>query len=111
MVLEIEDHGMLVMGVSIRFGAAHQMFGGLALDRWDEELGRRVGTARGCDFLLQMLKLFGALRLDQIKGKYVYALRRNSKHQALIEGLQRPEPDGGRMFVLKEWAKVWESRL
>jgi len=101
----IEDHGCLTLMVHLDFGVSSQGFGGFALDRWDEERNRRVGTAEGGDFVLRLLTLFGVDRLEQIVGAYVYAIRESDFGP--IVGLARTDPDGGAEFMVKDWREDW----
>lgn len=79
--------------------------------RGDEPTGtRRTGSAEGADFIVRMLELFGVAQLDQIEGRYVYAIYEGDAWSALI-GLELPEPDGGRTFMLPIWRKeaAWKE--
>ena len=104
--LEIEDHGILTLLVDLhKEGGLHQGFGMYSLDDWDEKLQRRKGTASGMDFVIQIMKVFGVNKLEDIKGKMCYALYRPDN--ALIKGIQALEIDGGERFTIQEWCKLW----
>ena len=108
--LFIEDHGLLTLYVMLDFGGSTQGFGGFALDEWSKEDDRRVGTAAGLDLVLQLLALFGVNRLDEIKGRTVYALRDDKDGwNDPIAGLELPAFDGGRVFSVDAWRKRWYS--
>jgi hypothetical protein len=103
--LTLEDHGILTLWLHLVFNGSGQGFGGRALDAWDEAKNRRVGTALGLDYILQMLALFKVDTLGAIKGRYVYALR-NEPYGDII-GLELPEPDGSTRFVVEVWLAEW----
>jgi hypothetical protein len=108
--LEIEDHGCLWINLDIDFGGSGQGFGCVALDDWDEKKKRRVGTAGGLDFIIQILNLFGAKRLNEIEGKPVFALYTNEHHFGdKIIGLETPKFDGGKSFLIEDWRNEWFS--
>ena len=101
-----EDHGLLTVYVHLRFAGSGQGFGGFILDTFDKARGRRVGTAMGLDFVLCLLALFDVDRLDDIRGRYVYALR-SEGWNGPITGLELPEPDGGARFMVDDWRADW----
>jgi hypothetical protein len=101
-----EDREFLTMFVDINFGNVTQGFGGLALDTYDDARDRRIGTAMGLDFVMRLLDLFGVNKLDDIRGRYVYAVR-DFENCGPIIGLELPEPDGGARFMLDEWREEW----
>lgn len=103
--LFIEDHGILTVYVTLEFGGSVQGFGGYCLDGYDAAKKRRVGTAAGCDYLLRLLVLFGVDRLEKTVGKSVYALR--DGRSGPILGLQMPEFDGGKKFLISDWRAEW----
>jgi hypothetical protein len=107
--LFVEDHGILTLYVHLDFGGSGQGFGGIALDSYSEKDKERVGTASGLDFILRILRLFGVDRLEQIKGRSVFALR--AGEAGMIEGLELPAFDGGKRFLIDDWKKRWEPEF
>jgi len=105
--LGIEDHGILTMWLDLDFGGTGQGFCGPALDVWSKEKDRRVGHACGSDFILEMLRLFGVDDIQDIKGRYIIALR--EERNGLIKGLKTPSVDGDHTFILADWQKQWEE--
>jgi len=101
-----EDHGLLTVYVHLTFAGSGQGFGGYILDTFDKARDRRVGTAMGLDFVLRLLALFDVDRLDDIRGRYVYALRSDGWNGPII-GLELPEPDGGAKFMVEDWRREW----
>ena len=104
--LEIEDHGILTCWLSLnKEDGLHQGFGGYSLDGYDEELKRRLGTASGMDWVLQLLQTFSCRKLEDIKGKMCYALY--DKNTSLIKGVESLKLDGGKKFLISDWQKQW----
>ena len=104
-----EDHGLLTLYVHLEFAGSGQGFGGYCLDTFDKARGRRVGSAMGLDFVMRLLALFDVDRLDDITGRYVYALRRDGWNSPII-GLELPEPDGGARFMVADWQREWATK-
>ena len=100
-----EGHSIFTFSIDLKFGAAHQAFGGYALDTWDAKLDRRVGTAAGMDLLMALTRVLAVDDLHNAVGKYVYALR--EKPRDLIVGLRQLEPDGGKEFLISAWRAQW----
>lgn len=46
-------------------------FGECCLDTYDQDMKRRIGTAKGMDFLMQTLITIGVSRWEELPGKYV----------------------------------------
>jgi len=51
------------------------------------------------------ISIFGVSRLEEIKGKPVYAIRDGDG--TLITGLETPEFDTGNKFMAVEWQRKW----
>lgn len=105
--LHIEDHGMLTLDVAFDFGGSAQVLGGIALDTFSKVDGRRIGSAAGLDFVVQLLGLFKANRLSEIVGRTAYALRDSDRNHAPIQGIEIPAFDGGGVFRVDEWSERW----
>lgn len=105
--LSYDDHGILTLYVQIDFGGASQGFGGYCLDAYDKASDGRQGSAAGMDFIVRLLKLFDVERLEEIKGRSVYALYEDDSFNSSICGLETPGFDGGKTFLVKNWQKKW----
>ena len=46
----------------------------IVLDTWDKEKQKRVGTAEGMTFLIDLLDFFGVNNLTEVKNQYIYVL-------------------------------------
>lgn len=100
------DRGHFTLCITLDFGGSGQCFvspvlGALAT--------RRDETGAGLDFLRRVLDLFKACSLDEVEGRYCYALKRSLT--APIQGLATLEPDGDRTFVVSDWQVFWFARL
>ena len=54
------------------FGSQNIM--NIVLDIWDKEKQKRVGTAEGMTFLIDLLSFFGVNNLTEVNNQYVYVL-------------------------------------
>lgn len=66
--LGIEDHGILTMHISVKYDGGGQGFGGYALDSYDREKKRRVGTAYGAEFILRIIDTLKVYDIFKLKG-------------------------------------------
>jgi len=67
-MLGYEDHGIFTCVVGLQYDGAGQTFGGYCLDRWDEKEKRRIGTAYGLDWILQLLKTLEVRNIKELEG-------------------------------------------
>jgi hypothetical protein len=104
-VFGYEGHGILTLSIMLAGKGWGQGFGGLALSQYDKQNDRAGGTVCGTDFICRILDLFGANTLEELKGRYVYALKEEGNYGGSILGLELPEPDGGKQFIISEWQK------
>ena len=98
--LEIKERGILNFWVHVAYeDGFNQGVGGLALDTWNKDLERRVGTAYGCEMIRQLLLFFGVNNLTEAKGQVVYVVGEGEglsfrptglKHLSVMKG-DRPE--------------------
>lgn len=72
---EIQERGILNFWVNVKYEDGwNQGVGGICLDDWDEQLGKRVGTAYGCEMIRQLLLFFGVNNLNEAKGQILYVV-------------------------------------
>jgi len=105
--LTIEDHGILTLQIGFDFGGMHQGFGGYCLDTYNKKEKRREGHAAGTDYILRLLETFGVSKLEDIKGLPAYALREKGNQK--IVGIETPEFDGSKKFLIEDWRMKWFS--
>lgn len=71
--LEIKDRDILNFWVFVSYEEyGSQGIGGLALDKWDDDLKRRVGTAYGCEMIRRLLKLMDVNDFSEMGGKHIW---------------------------------------
>ncbi len=81
--LEIEDHGILTCHITTEFRGGCQSFGGYALDAYDADKKKRVGSAWGMEFIRRVLETVGVDSLDGLKGKTIRTRGNWSKISAI----------------------------
>lgn len=69
--LGYEDHGILTCYLDLDYGGAGQSAGGFALDEFDPETKRRVGTAFGAEFIIRLLRAVGVKEWSQLEGRTI----------------------------------------
>lgn len=97
--LQYEDHGFFTVLLSFKGDGWGQGLPGRALCTYDRELDRRVGTAFGCDFLMECVSRLGS---PGTALQPVVVLRRGH----FIEGFARLHADGsvGEPFLPEQLA-------
>lgn len=106
--LGLEDHGVLTTFVNLHFdGSISQSYGGYSLDTYDAEVGYRVGTAFGCEVIVQMLRFFRVAQLSDAAGTRVIAIRRAGSD--IIARLLRLPEHGGAMLDFAAIASIYEN--
>lgn len=100
------DHHILTFMIGFKFGGTGQGFGNYTLDTYDKEKRRRVGTAAGTDLLIKILELFQVDEFSKLKGRYAYAIREKDRW-GMIVGIELPEADGGKRFMISDWQQEW----
>jgi hypothetical protein len=70
-MLGYEDHGILTCFVTVEGDGWGCGFGGYALDLWDESKKARLGTAYGCQFIIETMKAVGVDSWEKLKGQHV----------------------------------------
>jgi hypothetical protein len=99
--LGYEDHGILTCMLRLAFGSSGQGAGGYALDAYDEELKRRVGTAYGMEFVIRTMRACGVNEWSKIKGRTIFALR-DPADPTYIKGIAPLPTEPGEPFVFDE---------
>ena len=70
-MLGFEDHNIMTCMVHVKGDMLNQGFGGYALDTYDKQFKRRVGTAYGMEWLIRLMNTVGAREFKELKGMYV----------------------------------------
>jgi hypothetical protein len=88
--LMTEDHGLFVADVAFVGAGWGQSLPMRGLDAYDEQMGRRVGTAFGCDYIMEVVRRIGSP--ERAVGARVVVLRREA--YGFIDGFARLHDDG-----------------
>ena len=71
--LEIKERGILNFWIFVDYeDFGRQGIGGLALDQWDKEKDRRVGTAYGCEMIRRLLDTLNVNDFSEMKDKMIW---------------------------------------
>ncbi len=81
-MLGIEDHGIMTCNLQMEWPSHFQGFGGYCLSTFNKQLNRRVGTAYGMQFILEILETVGVEKWEDLKGKYV---RIKTTHEKMLQ--------------------------
>ena len=73
--LEYQERHILNINCLVKYDdSGSQNMLNIVLDTWDEEKQKRVGTAEGMTFLIDLLNFFGINNLTEVENQYVYVL-------------------------------------
>ena len=95
------------------FGSQNIM--NIVLDTWDKEKQKRVGTAEGMSFLIDLLDFFGVNNLTEVKNQYVYVLVDEDKSwyfnaQGIEHLTTNPNKQCGiKKMMFKDYFSAWED--
>ena len=87
----------------------------IILDTFDKEKQKRVGTAEGMSFLIDLLDFFGVNNLTEVKNQYVYVLVDEDKSwydnaQGIEHLTTNPNKQCGiKKMVFKDYFSSWEG--
>ena len=93
------------------FGSQNIM--NIVLDTWDKEKQKRVGTAEGMSFLIDLLDFFGVNNLTEVENQYVYVLVDGDSWYSKAHGIEHlttnPNKQCGiKKMVFKDYFSSWE---
>lgn len=88
--LEVEDHGLFTAALNFEGSGWGQGISPHALDNYDEVAKKRVGTAFGCDYIMECVRVLGSP--ENAKGAQVVVFR--DSEYGDIKGFARLSPDG-----------------
>ena len=87
----------------------------IILDTFDKEKQKRVGTAEGMSFLIDLLDFFGVNNLTEVKNQYIYVLVDEDKSwydnaQGIEHLTTNPNKQCGiKKMVFKDYFSSWEE--
>ena len=87
----------------------------IILDTFDKEKQKRVGTAEGMSFLIDLLDFFGVNNLTEVKNQYIYVLVDEGKSwydnaQGIEHLTTNPNKQCGiKKMMFKDYFSSWEE--
>lgn len=71
--LEIKERQILNFWIFVDYEeGGSQGLGGYALDEWDQDKKRRVGTAYGCEMIIRLLRTLDVNDFSEMAGKHIW---------------------------------------
>ncbi len=86
-MLGIEDHGIMSFMLSLHYGNSGQGAGGFCLDTPIEQDGKfvqRIGTAEGMSLIMEILKIVGVEKWEDLPGKHIRV--KAEQHKVFVIG-------------------------
>ena len=114
--LEYQERHILNVNCLVRYeDSGSQNMLNIVLDTWDKEKQKRVGTAEGMTFLIDLLNFFGVNNLTEVKNQYVYVLvdedeSWDGKAHGIGHLSTNPNKQCGiKKMVFKDYFSSWEE--
>lgn len=104
-MLGIEDHGIMTAMLHVSYGGSGQGIGGYAFDQYEEETGKRAGTAFGTEWIMNVLRVAHVDEWEKLKGKYIIILNEDLDYNSKVLGIKSLPPDGDEIFIFKNLVK------
>lgn len=101
-MLGVEDHGIFMAYLYLDYAGSSQGAGGYALDEYNADKNRRVGSAYGLDWIMRTLEVAGVYKWEDLKGVYLYALKED--RWGMVKGLVNAG-DKSKVFIFEDLAK------
>lgn len=87
--LEIKERGILNFWIYVDYEeGCSQGIGGIALDEFDDNKKRRVGTAYGCEVIRQILLCLDVNDFSEMKGKIIWVIGEGEGFSFMPKGIQ-----------------------
>jgi len=86
--LGFEDHDCFTFILELDYGGSVQGVGFYVLDTFDKEQEKRVGTKRGMDLIMEILRTVGVRTWEDLPGKYIKARFSGEKVYAIASILK-----------------------
>lgn len=94
--LEIQERGILNFWIYVDYeDCGSQGIGGIALDTYNKDKKKRVGTAYGCEVIRRLLIALGVDDFADMKGKNIWVIGEGEGLSFRPKGIQRLKTDGG----------------
>ena len=109
--LDIHDRGILTFYINVDYEEGmSQGIGGYALDEYDEALGRRIGTAYGCEVIRQLLLLLNVDNFSEMVNKDIWVLTEGTGLNIKPIGIQTLRADGGKSIIFKDVLEQFKTK-
>lgn len=94
--LEIQERGVLNFWILVDYeSGGSQGIGGLALDTYDTDKKKRVGTAYGCEVIRRLLLALGVDDFSEMKGQIIWVLGEGDGFSFKPKGIKQLDINGG----------------
>lgn len=94
--LEIQERGILSFWINVNYeGGGSQRIGGIALDAYDKDKEKRIGTAYGCEVIRRLLLAIGVDDFSKMKGQIIWVLGEGAGLSFKAKGIKRLDINGG----------------
>lgn len=116
--LEYQERHILNVNCLVSYedeGFGSQNIMNIVLDTWDKEKQKRVGTAEGMTFLIDLLNFFGVNNLTEVKNQYVYVFVDEDKSwYDSAQGIEHLTTNtnkqcGIKKMMFKDYFSSWEE--
>lgn len=104
-----EAHGVFTLIINFDSGSWKPSFGNVPFDTYEKNFDKRVGHARGIDFMLRIMEIFGVDEFKRIVGEPVFLLI-EKPNSGLVLGLEAPPWRQSKRFILEDWVKYWDEQ-
>jgi hypothetical protein len=110
-MLGIEDHGIFTFWLYLKYDGSGQGAGGHALDdaikNYEGKFLCRIGTAGGMSIIMEILKVVGVEKWEDLKGKIIRVKAESSKVHAIGNVIKENWLDFSQYFInVKEFTKL-----
>lgn len=97
-----EDHGIFTANLH----CSTISVGGMAMDKWDEKRGRRVGTVYGMELITAIMKTVGVHKWEDLPGERIFVLFEEKNHIGTM-AVGIANIDTGDALLFQEVAQEW----
>ena len=104
--LGVEDHGHFTASLTLDYGSAGQSAGNYELDEHVERGRPRVGTARGMEFVMRVVRACGVRSWEEVRGRTVFALIEGSGTGQRVIGISNLPTEPGELFLFADIMKT-----
>jgi len=108
----MNDSKFLSFSISVGYESGTcQSIGNIALDTYSKVNERRVGTAYGCDMIIQLLNTLNVCDISEAQGRIIYIWGEGDGFSFNPKGIQSLWIDGGKKLIFDEVLKQHKELL